>query len=650
MALGGSTNAVLHLLAIAHAAGVPLALDDFEAIRARVPVLCDLKPSGRFVATDLHRAGGVPQVMKILLEHGAAARRRAHDHRPDDRRDAARRAGRAARRSGGDPALGPAALRAGASGDAARQPGARGIGREDHRREVAADHRAGAGVRLGGGVPRGDPRRADPAGRRAGDPLRGTAGAGPGMREMLAPTSAIIGAGLGDSVGLITDGRFSGGTYGLVVGHVAPEAAVGGPIALVQEGDSITIDAERRLLAARRVTSTEMARRRAAWKPPAPRYTAGVLHKYAQAGVEREPGRGHRPLSAHPATPGPAPTDFPQSTRRAISSPISLVPMVALPRPRDVRRARPAGQHRRDRLLHRLPPPRAAPAHSAAASPRWRSRRWDWPCRGPRCPAPSRAPARRGPGPSPSEAEGSSPSEPVSTAASSLRMSPNRFSVSSTSIRAGSATSRIAAKSTYRCSSVDVGILRRADPRDRLPPELRDLQHVRLVHRGQRPRRSAAARNATRATRSISGHGVAQRVHRLVPSERARLAVVEPAGELPHDQQVHALEPLGPERRRVRAAPGAPRPAADWRRRRAASGAPAVRPRDAACPSAAARSGWPTAPSSTASASSPRPRVSLRERVARLGDAGGADRVSPRLDRDSRKDPRRRAAPSPPRR
>src|SRR5947208_2473469 len=174
MAIGGSTNAVLHLLAIAHAAGVPLNLDDFEAMRARVPVLCDLKPSGKFVTVDLHRAGGVPQVMKILLAHG-----------------------------------------------------------------------------------------------------------GPGMREMLSPTAALIGAGLGEAVGLITDGRFSGGTYGVVVGHVAPEAAVGGTIALVEDGDSITIDAERRLLQLD-VSDGELAKRRARWKPPAPRYTSGVLAKYAK--------------------------------------------------------------------------------------------------------------------------------------------------------------------------------------------------------------------------------------------------------------------------------------------------------------------------------------------------------------------------------
>src|SRR5204862_262614 len=158
MAIGGSTNAVLHLLAIAHAAEVPLTLDDFGAIRARVPVLCDLKPSGRFVTVDLHQAGGVPQVMKLLLAPGALH---------------------------------------------------------------------------------------------------------------------------GDAVGLITDGRFSGGTYGLVVGHVAPEAAVGGTIALVEDGDSITIDAERRVLQLD-VPEGELAKRRARWKPPAPRYTSGVLAKYAK--------------------------------------------------------------------------------------------------------------------------------------------------------------------------------------------------------------------------------------------------------------------------------------------------------------------------------------------------------------------------------
>ncbi|HEX6104731.1 MAG TPA: dihydroxy-acid dehydratase [Gemmatimonadales bacterium] len=280
MAIGGSTNAVLHLLAIAHAAGVALTLDDFEAIRARVPVLCDLKPSGRYVATDLHRAGGVPQVMRMLLEHGLLH---------------------------GDALTVTGETVAETLRDVPVEPGAdQEVIRPFERPLYAQGHLA---VLRGNLAPEGSvakitgvasPRITGPArvfeseetcleailaGRiRPGDVVviryEGPRG-GPGMREMLAPTSAIIGAGLGDSVGLITDGRFSGGTYGLVVGHVAPEAAVGGPIALLEEGDLVTIDAESRLLEVD-VCRDEMARRREAWTAPAPRYTAGVLAKYAR--------------------------------------------------------------------------------------------------------------------------------------------------------------------------------------------------------------------------------------------------------------------------------------------------------------------------------------------------------------------------------
>jgi dihydroxy-acid dehydratase len=280
MALGGSTNAVLHLLAIAHAAGVPLALDDFEAIRRRVPVLCDLKPSGRFVATDLHRAGGVPQVMKMLLAHGLL-----HG-------DALTITGATVAQSLSEVPEEPP------SGQEVIRPWARPLYPQGHlailRGNLAPE---GAVAKITGVA---SPRITGPArvfeseeacletilagGIRPGDVLviryEGPRG-GPGMREMLAPTSAIIGAGLGDSVGLITDGRFSGGTYGLVVGHVAPEAAVGGPIALVQDGDTITIDAERRALELG-VSEAELAGRRAAWNPPPARYTAGVLFKYAR--------------------------------------------------------------------------------------------------------------------------------------------------------------------------------------------------------------------------------------------------------------------------------------------------------------------------------------------------------------------------------
>ena len=280
MAISGSTNAVLHLLAIARAAGVPLELDDFEGIRAKVPVLCDLKPSGRFVATDLHRAGGIPQVMKILLEHGAlhgdaltisgetvAEVLRDVPSEPRTDQEVIRPWGRPLYSQGhlailrGNLATeGAVAKITGIKTHAMTGP-ARVFDSEESCLEAILADRIHPGdiivIRYEG--PKG----------------------GPGMREMLAPTSAIIGAGLGDAVGLITDGRFSGGTYGMVVGHVAPEAAVGGTIALVQEGDRITIDADRRLLQLD-ISDVELARRRAGWTPRQPRYTAGVLHKYAK--------------------------------------------------------------------------------------------------------------------------------------------------------------------------------------------------------------------------------------------------------------------------------------------------------------------------------------------------------------------------------
>jgi len=280
MALGGSTNAVLHLLAIAHAVGVPLALDDFEAVRARVPVLCDLKPSGRFVTTDLHAAGGVPQVMKMLLAHGVldgnaltvAGKTVAEilgdvpaEPRPDQ--EVIRPWGRPLYSQGH-----LAILR----GNLAPDGGVAKITGIKHRRITGparvfdCEEDCLAAI-LAGRIQPGDVvviRYEGPKG-------------GPGMREMLSPTSAIIGAGLGDSVGLVTDGRFSGGTYGLVVGHVAPEAAVGGPLAVVQDGDRITIDADQRALELH-VAEPELAARRKAWTAPAPRYTSGVLAKYAK--------------------------------------------------------------------------------------------------------------------------------------------------------------------------------------------------------------------------------------------------------------------------------------------------------------------------------------------------------------------------------
>ena len=280
MAIGGSTNAVLHLLAIARAAGVPLVLDDFETIRARVPVLCDLKPSGRFVATDLHRAGGIPQVMKILLTHGVlhgdalSVTGRTVAEVLRDVPDSPRRDQEVIRPW--ERPLYPKGhltiLRGNLApeGGVAKISGVKALKMTGPAR-VFDSEEACLDAILKGRVKRGDViviRYEGPKG-------------GPGMREMLSPTSALIGAGLGDAVGLITDGRFSGGTYGLVVGHVAPEAAVGGPIALVQEGDRITIDAERRRLDLD-VPEAELARRRASWTARAPAYTSGVLAKYAK--------------------------------------------------------------------------------------------------------------------------------------------------------------------------------------------------------------------------------------------------------------------------------------------------------------------------------------------------------------------------------
>jgi dihydroxy-acid dehydratase len=280
MAVGGSTNSVLHLLAIAHSIGVPLNLDDFETIRARVPVLCDLKPSGRYVATDLHRAGGIPQVMKMLLVHGllhgdaltvtgqtiAEVLKDIPDE-PSADQDVIRPWGKPIYPDGH---LGILKGNLATEGSVAKLTGikkrqitgpARVFESEEDCLKAILDKQIQPGdvivIRYEG--PKG----------------------GPGMREMLAPTSAIIGAGLGDSVGLITDGRFSGGTYGMVVGHVAPEAFVGGAIALVEEGDSVTIDADARLLQLN-VSDEELARRRANWQPPQPRYTSGVLAKYAK--------------------------------------------------------------------------------------------------------------------------------------------------------------------------------------------------------------------------------------------------------------------------------------------------------------------------------------------------------------------------------
>ncbi|MEY1594196.1 dihydroxy-acid dehydratase [Burkholderia sp. Bmkn7] len=279
MATGGSTNAVLHYLAIAHAAEVDWTIDDFERIRKRVPVICDLKPSGKYVATDLHRAGGIPQVLKILLDAGLlhsdcmtiTGRTIADELKdvpavPRADQDVIFPIDRALYKEGH-----LAILKGNLAEDGAvakitglKNPVITGPAR------VFDDEQSAMDAILGDRIQAGDIlvlRYLGPKG-------------GPGMPEMLAPTSAIIGKGLGESVGFITDGRFSGGTWGMVVGHVAPEAFVGGTIALVQEGDSITIDAHRLLLQLN-VDDAELARRRAAWQQPAPRYTRGVLAKFA---------------------------------------------------------------------------------------------------------------------------------------------------------------------------------------------------------------------------------------------------------------------------------------------------------------------------------------------------------------------------------
>jgi dihydroxy-acid dehydratase len=280
MAVGGSTNAVLHLLAIAHAAEVPLALDDFETIRARVPVLCDLKPSGKYVTTDLHKAGGIPQVMRLLLDHDLL--------HGDALTITGQTISEVLKEAPATPPRDQEVIRRWE--DPVYPQGHLAILRGNLAPEGAVAKISGVKKRLITGPARvfdseEDSLEAILAGRiNAGDVVviryEGPKG-GPGMREMLAPTSAIIGAGLGDSVALVTDGRFSGGTYGMVVGHVAPEAAVGGPIALVQEGDAITVDADRRSLQLD-VGATELARRRAEWRARIPRYTAGVLAKYSR--------------------------------------------------------------------------------------------------------------------------------------------------------------------------------------------------------------------------------------------------------------------------------------------------------------------------------------------------------------------------------
>jgi dihydroxy-acid dehydratase len=280
MATGGSTNAVLHFLAIAHAAEVQWTIDDFERVRQQVPVLCDLKPSGKHLAVDLHRAGGIPQVMKTLLAAGllhgdcititgktvaenladipAAPRVDQDVIRPIDKPMYAH--GHLAILKGN---LSPEGCVAKITG--LKNPVMTGPAR------VFDDEQSALAAIMARQIKDGDVmvlRYLGPKGA-------------PGMPEMLAPTSALIGQGLGETVGLITDGRFSGGTWGMVVGHVAPEAYAGGNIAIIHEGDSITIDAHTLSLQLN-VAAAEIAARRAAWKAPAPRYTRGVLAKFAR--------------------------------------------------------------------------------------------------------------------------------------------------------------------------------------------------------------------------------------------------------------------------------------------------------------------------------------------------------------------------------
>jgi dihydroxy-acid dehydratase len=288
MATGGSTNAVLHYLAIAHAAEVEWSIDDFERMRKKVPVICNLKPSGQYVATDLHKAGGIPQVLKILLDAGmlhgdcmtitgktiaeelkdVPSKPRADQNVifPIDK--ALYDEGHLAILKGN---LAPDGAVAKITG--LKNPVITGPAR------VFEDEQSAMTAIVAGQIKAGDIvvlRYLGPQG-------------GPGMPEMLAPTSAIIGQGLGESVGLITDGRFSGGTWGMVVGHVAPEAFVGGTIAFIKEGDSITIDAHKLLLQLN-VDDAEIERRRGEWKKPAPRYTRGVLAKYAALALPANKG------------------------------------------------------------------------------------------------------------------------------------------------------------------------------------------------------------------------------------------------------------------------------------------------------------------------------------------------------------------------
>jgi dihydroxy-acid dehydratase len=278
MAIGGSTNAVLHLLAIAHAMKVPLSIDDFERIARKVPHIADMKPSGRYLAVHLHQYGGIPKIMKILLEAGlihgdcltvtgkTVEENLKHlDANIPKNQDVIYPLDKPLYPRGhlvilkGNLAPGGAVAKISGVKHFSITGPAKVYNSEEECMEAILSNKIEEGdvivIRYEG--PKG----------------------GPGMREMLSPTSALIGKGLGDKVGLITDGRFSGGTYGMVVGHVAPEAAVGGPIALVRDGDLITIDASRNELNVH-LTEEELEARRKEWSPPEPRYKSGVMYKY----------------------------------------------------------------------------------------------------------------------------------------------------------------------------------------------------------------------------------------------------------------------------------------------------------------------------------------------------------------------------------
>ena len=279
MAVGGSTNAVLHFLAITSAAEIDWTIDDFERIRKRVPVIVDMKPSGQYLATDLHQAGGIPQVMKLLLDggplHGDCMTITGKTIAETLKEvPSVPRADQKVIRTLDNPLYkqGHLAILKGnisPEGCVAKITGLKNPSITGPARVFDSEDDAMAAI-MAQKIKDGDVmviRYEGPKG-------------GPGMREMLAPTSALVGQGLGETVGLITDGRFSGGTWGMVVGHVAPEAFVGGVIALIHEGDSVTIDAHK-LLIQLNVSDEEIAKRRAAWVQPKPRYTRGLLAKYA---------------------------------------------------------------------------------------------------------------------------------------------------------------------------------------------------------------------------------------------------------------------------------------------------------------------------------------------------------------------------------